>query len=461
MKKKYTYYKGVFNSQFSFPGKVKSNSKYESKLKIDFFNLEIEDKKELVNAEKISENEFLSLQGCNQDPVTCTCFLHNSGKSFPLTKNETSFLEVLEKGATKERRKEYDQLTLVFYKDASNFVNSNQDFLTANARHGKLSAIALVRVLEEVIEVPKVVPVVKEEVVNVVTAVEEVVEPPLTVIPPTRPSGCFSGFAGGNTLGGGIGGAVGTPQSGCFGGGAGLPGVFPGLGGGSSGCFGAGAGLGVPGLGGPGCFNLGGTGCFSLGGIWQLLRLFLLLGLLLYLLSQIRSCDSAANKEDNVVYVYDTIQMVKYDTLRIIEESKVKITTTDKISLPNVQFKTNSDELLEGSLPDIQSLAEFLSRNDSVTAVIEGHTDDIGNAENNLKLSKARSESVKKLLVKLGIEENRISTEGYGDTRPKAVLRGSNPARPDTTLEGRLINRRVEVKLENLGTTTKTETSNQ
>ncbi len=440
MKKKYTYYKGVFNSQFSFPGKVKSNSKYESKLKIDFFNLEIEDKKELVNAEKISENEFLSLQGCNQDPVTCTCFLHNSGKSFPLTKNETSFLEVLEKGATKERRKEYDQLTLVFYKDASNFVNSNQDFLTANARHGKLSAIALVRVLEEVIEVPKVVPVVKEEVVNVVTAVEEVVEPPLTVIPPTRPSGCFSGFAGGNTLGGGIGGGVGTPQSGCFGGGAGL---------------------GVPGLGGPGCFNLGGTGCFSLGGIWQLLRLFLLLGLLLYLLSQIRSCDSAANKEDNVVYVYDTIQMVKYDTLRIIEESKVKITTTDKISLPNVQFKTNSDELLEGSLPDIQSLAEFLSRNDSVTAVIEGHTDDIGNAENNLKLSKARSESVKKLLVKLGIEENRISTEGYGDTRPKAVLRGSNPARPDTTLEGRLINRRVEVKLENLGTTTKTETSNQ
>ena len=162
-----------------------------------------------------------------------------------------------------------------------------------------------------------------------------------------------------------------------------------------------------------------------------------------------------------MVYVYDTIQMVKYDTLRIIEESKVKITTTEKISLPNVQFKTNSDELLEGSLPDIQSLAEFLSRNDSVTAVIEGHTDDIGNAENNLKLSKARSESVKKLLMKLGIEENRISTEGYGDTRPKAILKGSNPPQPDTTLEGRLINRRVEVKLENLETTTITETSKQ
>ena len=116
---------------------------------------------------------------------------------------------------------------------------------------------------------------------------------------------------------------------------------------------------------------------------------------------------------------------------------------------------------MEGSLADIQSLAEFLVSNDSVTAVIEGHTDDIGNPEENMKLSKARSESVKKLLVKLGIEESRITAEGYGDTRPKAIVKGSNPPRPDTTLEGRLINRRVEVKLESLDTTTKTETSKQ
>ena len=455
MKKNYTYYKGVFNSQFSFPGKAKSNSKIESKLKIDFFNLEIEDKKELIKAEKISESEFLSLQGCSQDPLTCTCFLHNSGKSFPLTRNETSYLEVLEKRTKKERRKEYDQLTLVFYKDASNFVNSNQDFFSSTARHGKLSALALVRVFEEIIEEPKELSVIEEEVV--VEGVKVKVDEPK----PLSPSGCFSGFTGGNTLGGGVSGTVGNnPQSGCFGGGTALPGVFPGLGGGSAGCFGGGVGLGLPNLGGNGCFNFGVNGCFSLGGLWQLLRLFLFLGLLLYLLSQIRSCDSAAQK-DNVVYVYDTIQMVKYDTVKIIEESKIKITTINNISLPNVQFKTNSDELLEGSLADIQSLAEFLVSNDSVTAVIEGHTDDIGNPEENMKLSKARSESVKKLLVKLGIEESRITAEGYGDTRPKAIVKGSNPPRPDTTLEGRLINRRVEVKLESLDTTTKTETSKQ
>ena len=447
MKKEYTYYRGVFNSQFSFPKKFEPSVHHDNKMKLDFFNLEIEDKKELIKAEKISESEFLSLQGCSQDPLTCTCFLHNSGKSFPLTRNETSFLEVLEKRTKKERRKEYDQLTLVFYKDASNFVNSNQDFFTSTARHGKLSALALVRVFEEIIEEPKELSVIEEEVV--VEGVKVKVDEPK----PVAPSGCFSGFTGGNTLGGGVSGTVGNnPQSGCFGGGTALPGVFPGLGVGSAGCFGGGVGLGLP--------NLGGNGCFSLGGLWQLLKLFLLLGLLLYLLSQIRSCDSAAQK-DNVVYVYDTIQMVKYDTVKIIEESKIKITTINNISLPNVQFKTNSDELLEGSLADIQSLAEFLVSNDSVTAVIEGHTDDIGNPEENMKLSKARSESVKKLLVKLGIEESRITAEGYGDTRPKAVVKGSNPPQPDTTLEGRLINRRVEVKLESLDTTTKTETSKQ
>lgn len=444
MKKKYTYYRGVFNSQFSFPGKVKSDSKYESKLKIDFFNLEIGGKKELVKAVKINEDEFISLLGCQRDPLVCTCVLHNAGKSFPLTRNETSYLEVSEEGTEKEKNKEYDQLTLVFYKDASNFLTTEQDFFSVSARHGKLSALALVRVIEEIKEEPKLIPVRNEvELLPV-----DVVKPAVTTTIPAN-KGCFPGSSGGGSIGGTLGG-LGNSQQGCFGGRAGS---LPGLGGPLAGCFG-----------GNGCFAfpaLGANGCFSLGGIFQLLKLLLGLGLLLYLLSQIRACDSNSNSKDNVVYVYDTIQLVKYDTLKVIEKSEVKITTTDKISLPNVQFKTNSDELLDGSLPDIQSLAEFLSRNDSVTAVIEGHTDDIGNADNNLVLSKARSESVKKLLVRLGIDESRISTEGYGDSRPKAVLKGSNPPKPDTTLEGRLINRRVEVKLENLGTTTNTESSKQ
>ena len=441
MKKEYTYYRGVFNSQFSFPKKFEPSAHLENKMKLDFFNLEIGGKRELINAEKISEKEFLSLVGCTNDSKICDCELHNSGNSFQIIRNEISSLEVLQKNAIRELRKDYDQITLVFFKDASNFSNSQQDFFTSGVRHGKLSALAFIRVFEEIIEEVKVIPKVKG--IALETEVQKV---PIPIKPVVPNAGCFPAFIGGGSTASGVGGAFGNgnSQGGCFGGGgSGIPGSF--MGAGRNGCFS------LP--------NLGTTGCFSLGGLWQLLQLLFGLGLLLYFLTQIKSCDSTP--KDRVVYLYDTIQMVKYDTLKIVEKTEVNITTTEKISLPNVQFKTNSDELLEGSLPDIQSLADFLIRNDSVTAIIEGHTDDIGDFENNLQLSKARAESVKKLLVKLGINEGRIATEGYGDTRPKAVLKDSNPPKPDTSPEGRLINRRVEVKLDNLGKTTKTETSNQ
>lgn len=161
--------------------------------------------------------------------------------------------------------------------------------------------------------------------------------------------------------------------------------------------------------------------------------------------------------KERIIYVHDTIQTVRIDTINVIEETTVR--STDKISLPNVQFKTDSDELIEGSMPDIQALAEFMVRNDSVTATIEGHTDDAGEEIHNLELSLARAESVKKELVAMGVDESRISTKGYGESKPKATVKGTNPPQPDTSEEGRLLNRRVEVKLKNMGTTSATETS--
>lgn len=162
------------------------------------------------------------------------------------------------------------------------------------------------------------------------------------------------------------------------------------------------------------------------------------------------------NPQERVVYIHDTIQTVKFDTVNVIEETK--ITSTDKIALPNVQFKTDSDVLVEGSKKDIENLASFMTRNDSVSAHIMGHTDDVGDSLHNFQLSEARALAVKNELIKLGIPENRITTEGFGENAPKAVD-PKNPSQPDKTEEGRLMNRRVEVQLENMGTTTTTETS--
>ena len=124
------------------------------------------------------------------------------------------------------------------------------------------------------------------------------------------------------------------------------------------------------------------------------------------------------------------------------------------VSLPNVQFYTNSHVLLPASAKDLQKLAEYLLKNETLNATVYGHTDNVGNSSDNLKLSQARAESVKQFLVNLGVADTRLGAIGMGDSKPK----GDNG-----TEEGRMLNRRVEVKLtSNESTETKrTQTNNQ
>jgi OmpA-OmpF porin, OOP family len=100
----------------------------------------------------------------------------------------------------------------------------------------------------------------------------------------------------------------------------------------------------------------------------------------------------------------------------------------------NVMFDVNSTRLTAGSYPAIKELADSLKTNPDLDLVIEGHTDDIGNPAYNQKLSINRAETVKKVLIKLGIASSRIHTKGYGDFRPVAT---------NDNAEGRAKNRRV------------------
>lgn len=465
----YKYFKGTFTSQFSLPKENEPNSKYSKGSKGKFFGLQIEDKKELRFAEEITESEYLKVLNCGSDPLSCGCIIHNNGNTFVLkfpankeyrSENSTekkssksekkncndSYLELQSSRLERPIRIKYNELALFLDKKSSNFTFTPGDFYSSTEHHGKLSAPGYIRtgeyIPEEKIELKPIPIKVKEGPLLKTDELTKIIKKP-------KPSkvGCFSPNAGSfsNRMKLGLFGDAATGTSGLFGTGGNFFGVR-GANGSSSGCFGtSGMGGSVPGVGG---------GCFSLGWLWQLLKWLLALGLLLYFLSMLRNFDMTP--QERVVYVHDTIQTIKYDTVNVIEE--VKITSTDKISLPNVQFKTDSDELVEGSLPDIKSLAEFLVRNDSVTATIEGHTDDVGLEDHNLKLSQARANAVKRELIKMGIDSTRIQTIGYGETRPKAFKRGTTPPQPDISEEGRLINRRVEVKLDNMGTATKTET---
>lgn len=106
-----------------------------------------------------------------------------------------------------------------------------------------------------------------------------------------------------------------------------------------------------------------------------------------------------------------------------------------KISLRGINFEFNRATLLPSSEDTLKFVAAGLLANPEIHVEISGHTDNIGSANANQLLSLRRAEAVKNYLVSRGVAANRLTTVGYGFTRPIADNR---------TEEGRAKNRRIE-----------------
>ena len=101
-------------------------------------------------------------------------------------------------------------------------------------------------------------------------------------------------------------------------------------------------------------------------------------------------------------------------------------------------FDYDSAELREDAVATLRKLGELIRRNPRATFSIEGHTDSIGDATYNRRLSELRAQAVKDWLVReMGIDPSRITTRGFGSTRLIAPATG--------TKEEQAINRRVEI----------------
>lgn len=105
------------------------------------------------------------------------------------------------------------------------------------------------------------------------------------------------------------------------------------------------------------------------------------------------------------------------------------------IRLNNVFFETGKSVLMPQSFPELDRVVAFLNENANMKIEISGHTDNKGSAALNNKLSAARAEAVAKYIISKGIEKDRLTSRGYGSTKPE----GDNK-----TEEGRSLNRRVE-----------------
>ena len=100
-----------------------------------------------------------------------------------------------------------------------------------------------------------------------------------------------------------------------------------------------------------------------------------------------------------------------------------------------IEFDTDKADIKAQYHNEIAKLGEYMEKYPTTTATIEGHTDNVGDNEHNMKLSQQRAESVVDYLVKnFGIEGSRLSAKGYGSTRPIAY---------NNTPEGRQLNRRI------------------
>jgi len=104
----------------------------------------------------------------------------------------------------------------------------------------------------------------------------------------------------------------------------------------------------------------------------------------------------------------------------------------------DVLFPLNSSYLTDQAKLEIDKLVQLLADYPGASLIVDGHTDATGTAEYNQWLSEKRAESVKKYAVEKGLDESRITTHGYGQTKPVAA---------NNTKEGRQQNRRVEVTI--------------
>lgn len=103
--------------------------------------------------------------------------------------------------------------------------------------------------------------------------------------------------------------------------------------------------------------------------------------------------------------------------------------------LPRITFQSGSATLTPAGRAVVERVATLLTANPTIKIRIEGHTDGTGTDGANLILSRSRAETVRGTLVALGIAADRLTSVGYGETRPKV---------PDTSPANQAINRRVE-----------------
>ena len=147
-----------------------------------------------------------------------------------------------------------------------------------------------------------------------------------------------------------------------------------------------------------------------------------------------------ANKK---MYLFNSVSIQltdKYSTENpLIQDIPLSKMEMDKVFvIDNIYYDVDKATLRKESIVVLEKLVNIMLENPNIHIEISGHTDSDGSDEHNLKLSDARAKSVVDYLIKSGVDANRLTSKGYGESKPVA---------PNDTPANKQKNRRTEMKI--------------
>lgn len=144
--------------------------------------------------------------------------------------------------------------------------------------------------------------------------------------------------------------------------------------------------------------------------------------------------SSSASIEDSVVSTGSSNATSNQHELVTVDTTPAGI----RLTIPNLQFKPDSAELLGGEKDRIDKIAQVLKEVPECKLLIEGHTAAVGKEAGELQLSKERAQAIAQALIARGIPAERLIIKGSG---------GKKPVADNSTAEGKAKNRRVEITI--------------
>jgi outer membrane protein OmpA-like peptidoglycan-associated protein len=145
--------------------------------------------------------------------------------------------------------------------------------------------------------------------------------------------------------------------------------------------------------------------------------------------------------DKNGFFHFKTLPFIKQHELDLILEEDIELTdftVLEKgktITINNIHFESGKSVLMSRSNRELNRLADVLIQNPTMKIKIQGHTDSVGDHQDNQQLSMNRATAVMNYLIENSVNSKQLSAIGFGDSKP--IMSNSNE-------EGRKKNRRVE-----------------